>query len=159
MADHPQLLRALEPVVAHLSAVDLTQPDAAEDLNHALPLGGPVLSEVERMVREGLSDGWLCPRGEGGLRFGRVQKAPEGQDGFSIDAVDMTQPGPGHEHPLGEIDLCIGIEGDPRFDGKAPGWTVYPPGSWHIPTVTGGRMAILYFLPNGQIRFGPRNAT
>jgi len=69
----------------------------------------------------------------------------------------MTEPGPGHAHPRGEVDLCMAIEGDPRFDGRKEGWTAYAPGSWHIPTVQGGRMAILYFLPGGEIRFGPRN--
>ena len=45
------------------------------------------------------------------------------------------------------------LDGEPRFDGNPPGWTVYPPGSWHIPTVTSGKMAILYFLPEGAMRF------
>ena len=158
MPDYTDLLRVLEPIMAHLKGFDTTQPDAAEVLNHTLPLGCPALQPVEAMVRQGLSEGWLCPRGEDGMRYGRVCKAPEDGAGYSIDAVDMTRPGPGHEHPSGEIDLCFSIDGAPRFDGHEPGWTVYPPGSWHIPTVAGGRMAILYFLPEGQIRFGPRKA-
>ena len=64
---------------------------------------------------------------------------------------------PAHEHPRGEFDLCIPIDGHPTFDHKPAGWVVYGPKSWHIPTVRNGRMAILYFLPSGQIRFGPPN--
>ena len=40
-----------------------------------------------------------------------------------------------------------------EFDGHAEGWTVYPSGSWHVPSVAGGVMDILYFLPGGAIRF------
>jgi hypothetical protein len=68
----------------------------------------------------------------------------------------MAKPGPGHTHPNGEIDLCFAVSGAPRFDGNAPGWTVYPPNSWHVPTVEGGVMDILYFLPGGAIRFEPK---
>ncbi|HJL17019.1 MAG TPA: DUF4863 family protein, partial [Sandaracinaceae bacterium LLY-WYZ-13_1] len=73
----------------------------------------------------------------------------------SIDCVHMDRPGPGHTHPNGEIDLCFAVRGEPTFDGHPPGWTVYPPGSWHVPTVEGGVMDILYFLPGGAIRFEP----
>ncbi|HNC99809.1 MAG TPA: DUF4863 family protein [Myxococcota bacterium] len=45
------------------------------------------------------------------------------------------------------------MEGTPRFDGHGERWVVYPPGSRHIPTVAGGRMFILYFVPNGALRF------
>jgi len=67
--------------------------------------------------------------------------------------VIMDGPGPGHTHPKGEVEICFVLDGEPRFDGNPPGWTVYPPGSWHIPTVSGGKMAILYFLPEGAMRF------
>ncbi len=68
----------------------------------------------------------------------------------------MKGVGPGHTHERGEVDLCFVVDGDPRFDGNPAGWTVYPPGSWHRPTVTGGAMDILYFLPDGAIRFEER---
>jgi hypothetical protein len=71
----------------------------------------------------------------------------------------MSGVGPGHTHGNGEIDLCLAVGGTPRFDGHGPGWVVYPPGSWHEPTVTGGAMDILYFLPGGAIQFGPRVVT
>jgi Domain of unknown function (DUF4863) len=40
-----------------------------------------------------------------------------------------------------------------RFDHQSAGWVVYPPGSAHHPTVSGGRALVLYLLPQGRIRF------
>lgn len=153
---YAELLEALAPVLAVLKKVDVSDPGAQAALNAELPLSSPALRRVEALVAAGLADGWLCPREGGGLRYGRAAKATDATAQFSIDTVDMTAAGPGHLHPDGEIDLCFAIEGAPTFDGNPPGWTVYPPGSWHVPTVSGGRMGILYFLPGGAIRFGPR---
>ena len=150
------LLDALAPILTTLKGLDLNAPDAAASLNARYPVDGSDLAGVVALVREGIDAGWLCPREGGGLRYGRAAKAGEATLGFGIDTVDMTGPGPGHTHPTGEIDLCIALEGAPTFDGNPPGWTVYPAGSWHVPTVSGGRMGILYFLPDGAIKFGPR---
>ena len=158
MSDPVELLEALGPVIELLKDVDPAKPGLAQTLEQNIPLGGVLLGPVEKLVRNGLEEGWLCPRGGDGVRYGRLCKSSEATHGYSIDAVDMTAPGPGHAHPKGEIDLCFTVEGNPTFDGQTSGWTVYPPGSWHVPTVRGGRMAILYFLPGGEIRFGPRNA-
>lgn len=155
MADRSTLLTALAPVLDALTEIDAGAPDAANRLNARFPVGGAALAEVEALVRAGAAEGWLCPKGEPGLRFGRVTKQlPETRD-FAVDAVDMDRPGPGHTHPRGEFDLCFALDGEPRFDGHPAGWVVLPPGSWHIPTVTGGRMAILYFLPGGAFQMGP----
>ena len=93
---------------------------------------------------------WLLPKSSGGIRFGRVAKDLHG---FAVDAVLMDVPGPRHRHPNGEIDLCFVTKGEPRFDGQPAGWVVYGKGSAHVPTVTGGEMLILYFLPGGAIEF------
>lgn len=166
MADATELIAALQPVLERLRAVDLGAPGldphaVAAALEADLPLDGPVLGPVRTLVELGLDEGWLCPREAGGVRFGRLAKATLATHGFSIDAVDMNGPGPGHVHPQGELDLAFALDGGsssggPTFDGHPPGWTVYGPGSWHVPTVAGGRMAILYFLPGGEIRFEPR---
>jgi len=37
--------------------------------------------------------------------------------------------------------------------GRPAGWCVYPAGSAHRPTVSGGRALVLYLLPAGQIEF------
>jgi hypothetical protein len=62
--------------------------------------------------------------------------------------------GPHHAHPNGEIDMIIPLADGARFDGHGQGWLVYPPGSAHRPTVTGGSAIIVYFLPQGAIEFG-----
>lgn len=156
MAEPTELLAALQPILDHLAELDPADPQAAAHLAAAFPLDGTELRLVRTLVDLGLEEGWLCPRESGGVRFGRLAKAGPGTHGYSIDAVDMDGPGPGHTHPQGEFDLCFPIGGQPRFDGNAGGWTVYGPGTWHVPTVDGGRMAILYFLPQGAIRFEPR---
>ena len=159
MAEPTELLAALQPILERLRTLDLSAPDAAHLLARSFPLDGPDLAPVRTLVALGLEQGWLCPRESDGVRFGRLAKATAATEGFAIDAVDMHGPGPGHTHPAGEVDLCLALERSPTFDGNAPGWTVYGPGSWHVPTVAGGRMAILYFLPGGEIRFEPRRPT
>lgn len=154
MTNKETLLAALEPVLETVRGIDPSAPGGAARLQEALPIESETLTHLAKLVREGIEAGWLCDREAGGIRFSRVLKAGEGA--LSIDAVHMDKAGPGHTHPNGEIDLCFAVSGDPTFDGNPPGWTVYPPGSWHVPTVKGGVMDILYFLPDGAIRFEPK---
>lgn len=156
MSDRERAIEVLTPVLDIVRTIDPADPEAGQRLSAALPLEGEALQAVAALVRDGLESGWMVPREGGGIRYGRLAKPTEATHGFSIDAVDMSGPGPGHSHPQGEIDLCFALEGDPRFDGHPEGWLVLPPGSWHVPTVSGGRMGILYFLPGGEITFGPR---
>ena len=149
------LLEALQPLLKVIKAVDPKDPNAATALAKKLPLESPEMDRVKALVREGVAEGWLCDRENDGIRFSRVHKATDSKD-WGIDAVHMNKPGPGHTHPNGEVDLCFAVSGDPKFDDNDPGWTTYPPGSWHVPTVSGGVMDILYFLPGGAIRFGPK---
>jgi hypothetical protein len=102
----------------------------------------------------GVAEGWMCNREAGGIRYGRVEKPCEALHGFSVDVVDMREvAGPHHAHPEGEIDLVMPLDDAARFDGRGAGWLVYPPGSAHHPTVTGGRALVLYLLPQGRIEF------
>lgn len=149
------MLDALQPLLKVIKTVDPKDPNAAAALAAALALDSPEMTAVQTLVRQGVEAGWLCDRESDGIRFSRVHKAA-GPDDWGIDAVHMDKPGPGHTHPNGEVDLCFAVSGDPQFDAKPPGWTVYPPSSWHIPTVSGGVMDILYFLPGGAIRFEPK---
>lgn len=145
------LLAALAPVTAALADVDVDAKDAAAALNARLPLSS--LATVRALVRQGVAEGWLCDKENAGVRFSRVLKAAA-PTAFSIDAVHMSGPALGHTHPNGEIDLCFCVDdAGARFDGQPEGFTVYGKGTWHIPTVTGGAMDILYFLPGGGIVF------
>jgi len=146
---------ALAPIVDHLRGLDPADPSARTTLQERFPIGGPELTALAALFESGVSDGWLCDRkGSETVSYSRVRKAGDGE--LSIDAVRMSGPGPGHTHPNGEFDLCFSVDGSPTFDGQPVGWVVYPPDSWHVPTVAGGTMNILYFLPGGAIEFGPK---
>jgi len=146
--------QALAPILEVVRTIDPADPDARASLESRLPVDSEALQALRSVLRAGVADKTLAPRENGGIRFGRVVKASDEQD-LSVDCVHMDRAGPGHTHPNGEIDLCFAVSGEPTFDGDAPGWTVYPPGSWHVPTVADGVMDILYFLPGGAIRFEP----
>ena len=97
---------------------------------------------------------------------GRVAPEREGPDA-RIDEMCENPPDPGvlmegqavgHTHPKGEINICFAWAGeDPRFDGHPAGWVVFPPGSHHVPTVTGGQMLFVYFMPGGEVVWDTRN--
>lgn len=131
-------------VVARMGCADTAALEAAlEALN---------TDQLEAASLAAHAAGWLTPKEGGGVRFGRITKADS--HGHSIDAVDMNGPASGaHTHPKGEVELCIDLAGEPTFDGRRCRFIAYPPGSRHVPTVAGGRMLILYFLPGGEIIF------
>jgi hypothetical protein len=155
MANLSDLEAALEPILEHLAAFDVSKNDAAASLEARFPFEGESVQAIRVLVREGVEAGWLAPREDRGIRFGRLRKAANPND-LSVDCVHMNKPGPGHTHPNGEVDLCFRVDEAPTFDGHPEGWVVYPPNSWHVPTVADGVMDILYFLPGGAIRFEPK---
>ena len=144
-----QLLDLATPILDRLATLDPADPATARRV-----LAGVDVSAFEAALRAAHIEGWVTPREQAGVRFGRLAKASEATRGFSIDIVEMAGPAAGpHTHTAGEFDLSFALDGAPAFDGHAPGWLVYPPGSRHTPVVSGGRMLIAYFLPGGQIRF------
>jgi len=159
-ADFPAL-------VASLTATIHQQPlnDAlAHHLNQVHGPGSAMYEALFAACRAGVAEGWMCQREAGGVRYGRVVKAGPETHGFSVDVVEMADiAGPHHLHPNGEIDLVMPLAGpeglipggDACFDGQPAGWKVYPPGSAHHPTVSGGRALVLYLLPDGAIQFTP----
>jgi len=149
--------------IFHQRLVDLTAQIAGRALDASLDQwlnahhgpGTPTYQGLKALCEEGVRDGWLCEREGGGIRYGRVFKAEDALQRFSVDVVDMQDiAGPHHVHPGGEIDLIMPLAGDgATFDGRPAGWCVYPPGSAHRPTVANGRALVLYLLPEGQIQF------
>jgi hypothetical protein len=152
MPASPALLEALGQVTTRLAGVSCDDPDAAAKLEALMPYAGPEITKLRELVRAAVEARDVAERENDGVRFSRLKKAQIDGD-LSIDVVHMAKPALGHTHPNGEIDLCFAVSGDPRFDGKPEGWQVFPKGSWHVPTVSGGAMDILYFLPGGAIRF------
>jgi hypothetical protein len=154
------LVEALNQIASKLRDVRCDDPQAAAKLEQLLPFRGPEVSALRQLLRAAVASREVAERENDGVRFSRVKKA-QGDDDLSIDVVHMDKPALGHTHPNGEIDLCFAVRVDaadpsspePLFDGKPEGWQVFPPGSWHVPTVTSGAMDILYFLPGGAIRF------
>jgi 2-hydroxylaminobenzoate mutase len=134
-----------------VATLDLTDPVAArEALRHLVPV-----SDVEALnaaVREAHAQGTLTPReANPSVRFGRIAKPSADTGGCSIDAVDIAGAGAGHTHPRGEVSWCVPLQGSPSFEGHGSGWVVLGAGSHHVPTVTGGRMAIVYWIPGGEV--------
>ncbi len=145
------LREALGPITAVLGSLDLADPArAAATLTAEFPLDSPIVQRIRELAEAGQADGTLLPKEAGGVRYGRVGKDC---DGFSVDAVWMNGPGPKHRHPRGEINLLFRQEGEPTFEGHPEGWAVFAPDSVHVPTVAGGAMLILYFLPGGAVEW------
>jgi hypothetical protein len=145
-----ELEEILADVAATLSTLDLSAADVAERLEAAHPMKSAGMKRVREICEEGVADGWLVPREAGPhCRFGRLTKD---LDGYAVDCVLMSGKALGHTHPRGEVNIALAWEGeDPRFDGHPAGWVVFPPGSHHVPTVTGGTMLFVYLLPGGEV--------
>jgi hypothetical protein len=130
------------------------EPDLGDRLNWEFPAGGLWFTEMEALSRQGCREGWLCAREAGGIKFGRAIKPDQQSHGFSVDVVEMDDiVGPHHPHPNREIDHVLPRSCEAAFDGVRRGWKVYPAGSAHFPTVTGGKALVLYLLPGGAIEF------
>ncbi len=145
-----QFTELLRPLAQALQGFDVDHATAAANCSKLLPFTSAAVEAVKQAAVANIGSEWLLPKANAGIRFGRVAKDLLG---FSVDAVLMDIPGPRHRHPNGEIDLCITTKGEPKFDGQPAGWVVYGKGSVHVPTVRGGEMLVLYFLPAGAIEF------
>ncbi len=148
-----ELIEILSEITPTIDGVDLASDDAAERLEATHPFGSPGMTRIRDLCRAGVEEGWLVPREAGPhVRFGRLAKEV---NGYAVDVVLMEGKALGHTHPRGEVNIGFAWEGDPRFDGKPEGWVVYPPNSHHVPTVTGGKMLFVYFLPGGEVLWDP----
>ena len=148
-AEH--LLELLHPLTTSCGDLPLDDPAAAEaELERRFPMDGAVVEEIRAAMATGVDEGWLVPRQNGPVRFGRLAKE---QNGFSLDVVLSGGDGPKHRHPKGEINMMFAWSGEPRFDGRDPGWAVFAPDSVHVPGVVDGEMLILYLLPDGEVEW------
>jgi hypothetical protein len=148
------VIQAFRPLFDAAAGLDLSDPSSARvELERRFDPRGDEARELSTALEGLLAEGRIAERGAPPVRWGRVAKAGPDTREQSIDVVCMSGAGPRHVHPNGEVNYCIRLEGDPRFDGQPPGWVVFPPGSAHVPTVEGGTMLIVYLLPGGAIRF------
>lgn len=160
-----QIVELVAPILAELAELH-PETCASEEraaaleqaLARAFPPDGPQARAIGEAIAAGIAAGELCDRGEPGARFSRIAKAGPATHGFSIDLVRLAGSGLRHRHPRGEVTLGFVVPdggGAPEFEGRAPGWVFLPPGTTHVPTVTGGAMDLLYFLPAGAVEWDP----
>lgn len=164
-----RVMALLPPMLAKVAELD---PAAACDparasavlaaLREAFPEDGEAVRELGAALNAGVADGTICNRGDENARFCRLAKATEASHGLSIDVVALRGGALEHTHPNGEVTLGFAAtdqDGAARFDGHPPGWVFMPPGSRHVPTVEGGRMFLIYFLPDGAVTWHPESSS
>ncbi len=163
-----RVMDLLPPMLAKVAELDpaSARDDAARSqllaaLEDAFPTGGEAVRVLGEAITAGVADGSICNRGDDNARFSRLAKATAATHGLSIDVVSLQGPALEHSHPKGEVTLAFAAteaDGAARFDGHPPGWVFMPPGSRHVPTVEGGRMFLIYFLPDGAVTWHPESA-
>lgn len=163
--DAEGLLELIAPIlktVASLDPASRTSPDAVAALEASLrehfPLDDPRMRALETSMLDGVDAGWLCDRGEPQARFCRLAKPTADTHGLSVDVVSLSGRAVEHTHTHGEVTIGVAARdtppGDiPTFDGRPPGWVFLGPGSRHTPEVLGGRMVLMYFLPDGAVEW------
>lgn len=148
-----QFRQQIAELTAQLAGRELNA-DLQAWLNQEHGVDSTTYQQLKQSCQQGVTEGWLCQREGGGIRYGRIFKPADDLANFSVDVVDMQDMiGPHHSHPNGEIDLIMPLEGEALFDQHPAGWLVYPASSAHKPTVTQGRALVLYLLPQGSIEF------
>ena len=148
------MLQTFAPLMKAAEGLDLSDSTAArEELVRRFDPTSEAGAKLSEDLKGLLAEGKLCENGEMPVKWGRVSKATDESHGFSIDVVHMNGAGPRHRHPKGEVNFCVALSGEPRFEDQPPGWVVMPPDSIHVPTVTGGEMLIVYLLPGGEMEF------
>ena len=112
--------------------------------------------ELLSLLRTGIEEGWACYAEIDGpdYRRGQLAKASATTHGFSVESGMLKNVlGNYHRHPRGEINMIGPVDPDARFCGHGAGWKVFAPDSRHYPTVTGGKVTMLFFLPDGEIEY------
>lgn len=125
-------------------------------LNHHYGAGTQHYARLLRLLRVGIDEGWACYAEIDGpdYRRGRIAKPSTDTHGFSVETGMLKDVlGNFHCHPRGEINMIGPVDPTGRFCGSGAGWKVFPPDSRHYPTVTGGKVTMLFFLPNGEIEY------
>lgn len=151
-----QIEQLFAPILDFLSN-NPVDTQLAYRLSKRFPLSSSLIQQIRQWSIESVHNGTIRMRGPQSLRFGNLLHQKRSAFPFRIDIVDMSGVGPGHLHPLGEVNLCFTTTNDgtglTSFDGISEGWVVKQPNSWHKPTVRHGRMIIIYFLPQGKVIF------
>lgn len=108
------------------------------------------------LLRAGIAEGWACYNEIAGpdYRRGRIAEASAATHGFTVESGKLKNVlGNYHRHPKGEINMIGPVDATGQFCGDGVGWKVFAPDSCHYPTVTGGTVTLLFFLPGGLIEY------
>jgi hypothetical protein len=108
------------------------------------------------LLRAGIDEGWACYAEIDGpdYRRGRIAQASDATHGFTVESGKLRNvKGNFHRHPRGEINMIAPVDPTGQFCGTGAGWRVFEPDSSHYPTVTGGTVTFLFFLPGGSIEY------
>lgn len=148
------MMEVFRPLFEAAHGLDLADTERArQQLEQRFDPRSPAAQALAAQLLELCREGKLANRGAMPVQWGRAAKSsPETLD-QSIDVVLMNGAGPRHRHPSGEVNFCIAVDGEPKFEGQSAGWVVMPPNSTHVPTVSGGTMLIVYLLPRGEMEF------
>jgi len=146
----------LEPISRFIPELDLSDAPAAEAaLNERFPAGSEGIVALREAAFGALGAGEIADRGEPGMKWGRLSKPEDTPGGSSVDVVHMSDAsGPAHTHTTGEVCLCFGESESVTFENRGDTWVVMPAGSRHEPAVRGGSMLILYWIPEGAVKWG-----
>jgi len=129
-------------------------------LNATFGPGSETFSEIAEACRSGVEEGWMGVAGDERRKGGRVLEPAPATHNLSVDVVEIADiTGPHHRHPGGEVCAVLPVTVGACFDGNPEGWCVYPPGSAHYPSATGGRLRVMFFLPGGAIEYTDADAT
>ncbi|KXN87479.1 hypothetical protein AN958_08784 [Leucoagaricus sp. SymC.cos] len=158
-------------------------PALEAHLNSQYAAGTSFYDALRELVIMGLEEKWLASISLDGSRYRRSRLCGpcEATKYFSITAVYMDSgyrpatstsaeegklddvyektefSGQFHIHPYGEINTVITLDETAEMRGidgwQGPGWTSPGPGTRHYPTVRGGRVIALFFLPAGRIAY------
>ena len=115
-------------------------------------------AELVALLEAGIDEGWACYAEITGPDYirGRIAEPSAETRGFSVESAKLKDVvGNYHCHPRGEINMIAPVDATGKFCGHGAGWKVFAPGSRHYPTVTGGAVKFLFFLPNGEIEYMP----
>lgn len=87
----PLFVERVGAVAERLRGCPVDDPDVAVAwLAEHVPFDDPEIAELRGRALEGAAAGWLLPKQNGAIRFGRVAKD---LCGFSVDAVRMGTTG------------------------------------------------------------------
>ena len=151
----PALLSAVHRLLDFIGDRPLNG-ELEKSLNHHYGPTTERYGELLTLLRKGIDDGWACYSEITGPDYkrGRIADPSEATHGFSVESGKLRNVlGNYHCHPQGEINMIGPVDETGPFCGSGAGWKVFEPMSRHFPTVTGGTVTMLFFLPKGEIEY------